>query len=143
MVERRVGSQIGNLTPDHKKSGIDPIPVCAGGVQHTFGKLFRRATSFLQTLSQLEVRARSYERPESRESKSGQFWDSTLGVLRKSAIQMQVQWWDAENTIWGKVVASSESGPWWVKWVQGCPWFVPTPRVFRMSTNQLVGWFWM
>jgi len=26
---------------------------------------------------------------------------------------------------------------------QGCPWFVPTPKVFRMNSNQLVGWFWM
>jgi hypothetical protein len=24
-----------------------------------------------------------------------------------------------------------------------CPWFVPTPKVSRMSTNQLVGWLWM
>jgi hypothetical protein len=23
-----------------------------------------------------------------------------------------------------------------------CPWLVPTPKVFRMWTNQLVGWFW-
>jgi hypothetical protein len=35
------------------------------------------------------------------------------------------------------------SEPWWVKWIQGCPWLVPTPKVFRMSTNQLVSWFWM
>jgi hypothetical protein len=32
MDKRRAGSQIGNLTPDHKKSGIDSTPVCAGGV---------------------------------------------------------------------------------------------------------------
>ncbi len=38
----------------------------------------------------------------------------------------------------GKVVASPESGPWWVKWVQGCPWLVPTPKECRMSSNQLV-----
>jgi len=41
-----------------------------------------------------------------------QFQDSTLGVLGKSAIRMQVRWRDAENTIWGMVVASPESGPW-------------------------------
>jgi len=39
---------------------------------------------------------------------------------------------------WGKVVASPESGPWWVKWVQGCPWLVPTPNECRMSSNKLV-----
>jgi hypothetical protein len=31
MGKRRAGSQIGTLTPDHKKSGIDPIPKCDGG----------------------------------------------------------------------------------------------------------------
>jgi hypothetical protein len=143
MVERRVGNQTGSLTPDHQKSGIDPIPMCAGEVRHTVGKISRRATTLLQTSSQSKVGARSYERPKSQESKPGQFRDSTLGVPGKSVIRMQVQRWDAKNTIWGKVVASFESKPWWVKWVQGCPWFVPIPRVFQMNTNQCVGWFWM
>jgi hypothetical protein len=35
MAKRKVRSRIGNLTPDHGKSGINPIPMCAGGVQHT------------------------------------------------------------------------------------------------------------
>ncbi len=73
MVERRVKSQTGNLTPDHKKSGINPILVCAGGVRHTVGKPLKKTTSLLQTLSQLEVGARSYECPKSRESKPRQF----------------------------------------------------------------------
>jgi hypothetical protein len=47
MVKRRAGSQTGSLTPDHKKSGIDPTPVCAEGVRHTVGKLLRRATRLL------------------------------------------------------------------------------------------------
>jgi hypothetical protein len=50
---------------------------------------------------------------------------------------------NAENTIWGKVVASPQSGPWWVKWVQGRSWLVPTPKGCRMSSNQLVVGFWM
>jgi hypothetical protein len=37
----------------------------------------------------------------------------------------------------GKVVASPESGPWWVKWVKGRPWLVPTLKGCRMSSNQL------
>jgi hypothetical protein len=70
MVERRVGSQTagsqtGSLTPDHKKSGIDPIPVCSDGVRHTIGKLLSRATNFLHTSSQSKVWARSYELPKS------------------------------------------------------------------------------
>jgi len=36
-----------------------------------------------------------------------------------------------------------ESGPWWVKWVQGRPWLVPTLKMCRMNFNQLVGWIWM
>ncbi len=33
MAKRKVGSQIGNLTPDHKKSGIDSTPVRTGGMR--------------------------------------------------------------------------------------------------------------
>jgi hypothetical protein len=39
MVKRKVGSQIGNLIPDHRKFGIDPISLRAGGKQHAIGKL--------------------------------------------------------------------------------------------------------
>jgi hypothetical protein len=46
----------------------------------------------------------------------GQFRDSNLGVLRKSAIRVQVRRSGTENTIWGKVVASPEFGPWCVLW---------------------------
>ncbi len=58
-------------------------------------------------------------------------------VLGKSAIWMWLPQSNAENTIWGKVVASPKSGPWWVKWVQGRPWLVPTPNGCKMSSNQL------
>jgi hypothetical protein len=88
MVERRAGSQTGNLTPDHYKWGIDPISVCVDGMQHTFEKLLRRATSFLQTSSQSEVWIESYELPKSQESKLGQFQDSSLGVPGQKAIRM-------------------------------------------------------
>jgi len=83
MVKRKAGSQTGNLTPDHKKSGIDLIPGCADRVRHTVGKLLRRANSFLSTSSQSKVRARSYELPKSRKSQPGQFRDSSLEVPGK------------------------------------------------------------
>ncbi len=118
MVERRAGSQTCSLNPDHKKSGINPTPVCADGVQHTVGKLLRRTTSSLQTSSQSKVWTGSYELPKSRESKPGQFQDSSLGVPGIKAIWMRVPWSNAKNTIQGKVVASPESGPWWVQWVK-------------------------
>jgi hypothetical protein len=44
----------------------------------------------------------------------------------------------AENTIRGKVVASPESGPWWVKWIRVSPWLIPTPNACIMTSNQLV-----
>jgi hypothetical protein len=77
---------------------------------------------------------------------SGQFWDSTLGVPGQKGIQMWVRWNNAKNTIWGKVVGSPESGPWWVKWVN---WIRVArdlsqhQKWFRRCTNPLVGSFLM
>jgi len=42
MAKRKVENQIGNLTPNHKKSGIDLIPFCAGGMRHVVEKLLTR-----------------------------------------------------------------------------------------------------
>jgi hypothetical protein len=47
MVKRRVGSQTGSLTPDQKKSGIDPIYLAADDVPHTVGKLSTRTTTLV------------------------------------------------------------------------------------------------
>jgi hypothetical protein len=47
MAKRKVRRQIDNLTPDHKKSRIDPIYVRENGVQYTVGKLLTRATTLL------------------------------------------------------------------------------------------------
>ncbi len=47
MAKRRVESQTSNLTPNQKKSRIDPIYFAAKGVQHTFEKLSMRATTLL------------------------------------------------------------------------------------------------
>jgi len=138
MVERRARSQIVSLTPDHKKSGIDPIPVCIDEVRHTIGKLLRRATSLLQTSSQSKVWAGSYELPKSWESQPGQFRDSSLGVPGIKAIWMQVRWSNVENTIWGKVVASPESGPWWVQWVHVACGLSQHQGCFRRWINPLV-----
>jgi hypothetical protein len=115
MGKRRGESQVGSLTPDHKKSGINPIRMCDGGVRHGVEKLSRRATRLVQTSFQSEVGARSYDGPKSRESKPRQFRDSTLGVPGQRATWAWARWSNAENTIWGKVVASPESMPWRVK----------------------------
>jgi hypothetical protein len=47
MAKRKAGSQIDSLTPNHGKSGIDPIPLRAGGMQHVIGKLSTRATTLV------------------------------------------------------------------------------------------------
>jgi len=47
MAKKRARSQIASLTPDHKKSGIDPIYLAARGVPHTVGNLSTRATTLL------------------------------------------------------------------------------------------------
>jgi hypothetical protein len=45
--KERPGVKIDNLTPDHKKLGIDSTFVRVGGMQHVVGKLLTRATTLL------------------------------------------------------------------------------------------------
>jgi hypothetical protein len=68
MAKRRAGSRTASLTPDHKKSGIDPIYLAAGRVPHITGKLSTKATTLLQTASRSEVCSQNYGAPKSRES---------------------------------------------------------------------------
>jgi hypothetical protein len=72
--------------------------------------------------------------PES--PKPGQFRDSTLGVSEQRAIWAWVRWSNAENTIWGKVVASTESR--WVQWVSVARDLSPHQGCFQRWTNPLV-----
>ncbi len=48
------------MTPDQKKSEIDPIYLASGDVPHIVGKISTRATTLLQTALQSEVCRRSY-----------------------------------------------------------------------------------
>jgi hypothetical protein len=77
MAKRRAGSRTISLTPDHKKSRIDPIYLVAGGVPHIVGKLSTRATTLLWTALQSKVCSQSYGAPKSRESQLAGFRDST------------------------------------------------------------------
>jgi hypothetical protein len=70
------------------KVGNRPDPGVCRVVQDTVGKLLKRATSFLQTSSKSEVWVGSYELSKSRESKSGQFRNSSLGVPGQKSIRM-------------------------------------------------------
>ncbi len=90
---------------------------------------------------QLEVCIQSYMPPKSGESQFWEFRNSHLGVLGQNAIWMLVPWLIKIYTIKRKVVASPNSRPWWVLWIQVCPWLILTPKVFQLCTNQLVVWF--
>ncbi len=94
------GSRTTSLTPDQKKSGIDPIYLAVDDVPHTVGKLSIRATILLQTALRSEVCSQSYGAPKSQESRE------------RKAIWMWAPWRGAEYTIRGKVVASPKSEPW-------------------------------
>jgi len=45
--KERLGVKTGSLTPDHKKSEINPTSMRASGVQHVVGKLLTRAATLL------------------------------------------------------------------------------------------------
>jgi hypothetical protein len=104
-------------------------------------KTLNTDTTLLQTSSQSEVYTRSYGALKLWESQLKFFWDSHLGVLGQNAIWMWALRRGIEYTIRGKVVASSKSGPWWVLWIRVCLWFILTPKVLKLCTNQLVVWF--
>jgi hypothetical protein len=91
-----------------------------------YWKLSTKATTLLQTSSQLEVYEQNYGPPKSRKS---QLWEFRVRVLGQNAIWMWASWRGIEYTIRGKVVASPKSRPWWVSWVWICPWFVLAPKM--------------
>jgi hypothetical protein len=64
-------------------------------------------------------------------------WESR-GVPGIKAIWMRVRQSNTKNTIWGKVVASPEFGPWWVKWVRVAHSLSQHQGCFQRWTNQLV-----
>jgi hypothetical protein len=111
------------------KVGIDLTPMHASGVGHTVGKLSTRSTTLHETSSQSEVWTNSYSPAKLRKSKLWQFWDCSLEVPGQKTIRVWVLRRGTKNTIWGKVVASTEFGPWWVLWVQSCPWLVLALKV--------------
>ncbi len=73
MGKRRAGSQIGNLSPDHKKSGIDIFPTFELRVRYVVGKMTTRAKSLVQTSLRSDFAVGSYELPKSRDSTRDNF----------------------------------------------------------------------
>jgi hypothetical protein len=58
--KERPGSQTDNLIPEHKKTGVDQIPLRSGGMRHDVENFSTKVTTLVQTSSRLEVYTRSY-----------------------------------------------------------------------------------
>jgi hypothetical protein len=127
MGKRRAESQIGNLTLDHKKSGIDLFPTSEQRVRHGVEKISTRATSLVQTSSRSDLAIRSYKRPKSRDSTRDSF--RTISGLqlgspgKKSHLDVVPEMWRREYYM-GEGGGFPESGPWCVLWSKvpvACP----------------------
>jgi hypothetical protein len=100
MGKRRVGSQTGNLTSDHKKSGFDLFPTSELRVQYVVGKISTRVTSLVQTSSRSDFTIGSYELPKSRDSNRDSF--GTISELqlgspgKKSHLDVVPEMWRRE-----------------------------------------------
>jgi hypothetical protein len=101
------------------------------GVLGVIEKVLKRRYRKWLRIGHLDTCSSSYEQKKGRES-NWQFDSRPLKVGNRPLLDIPFEsaiWrWKvhraAENTIWGKVVASPESGPWWVLCVQvpvACP----------------------
>jgi len=138
MVKRKAGSQIVSLTPNQKKSRIDPIYLATKSVRHTIRKLSTRSTTLLQTTSWSEVYSQSYGAPKSRESQVAQFRDSCLVVpgekshLDVGSVASHIVYYKGEGDGFPQIRAV-------VTLVcPCCPWFVLAPKVLQLCTNHFV-----
>jgi hypothetical protein len=129
MAKRRVGSQSASLTPDQKKSRIDPIYLVAQGVQHIFGKFSTNATTLLQTTFRFKVYLQNYGAPKLQESQLARFRDSHSGV---PGVKNHL---DVGSVVSHKVYYKGEGGGFpQVRAVVNlvcscCPWLVLAPKV--------------
>jgi len=141
MANRRVGSQIANLTPNQKKSGIDPIYLAADNVPHNIEKLLTRATTLLETALRFEVCSQSYAAPKSRESRWARFRDSHVGVSRVSGEKSHLDVGPVERP---KVYYKGEGRGFPQVWAVMslmclcCPWHVLAPKVLQLCINHFL-----
>jgi hypothetical protein len=100
MSKRRAGSQTANLTPDHKKSGINLFPTFELKMQYVVGKISKRAISLVETSSQSDFAVGSYELSKSRDSNRDYF--GTISGLqlgnpeKKSHLDVVPEMWRRE-----------------------------------------------
>jgi len=89
---------------------------CSWNVTHRW-KAFEENYKFVSDLIPIEGLSKEFWPRKVLEVQTRTVSDSSLGVPEQKAIRMWVSWRGTKYTIWGKVVASPESGPWWVMWV--------------------------
>jgi len=129
MVQRRVGNR-----PDSR--------ACRWSVTHRW-KALKESYNFGSNLVPIWVRGEKLWTPKVSRVQTGIVSGLHFGSpgeknhLDASAAESCREYYMGEGG------ASLKFGPWWVKWVQGCPWLVLILKVCRMSSNQLVGWIWM
>jgi len=123
--------------PTTKVRNRPDLGVCRWSATHRW-KALEESYKFDSDL--IPIRGLSWElwAPKVPRVQIGTIRDSSLGVPGIKAIWMRMWRSNAENTIWGKVVASPESGPWWVKWVCVARGLFQHQKCFRTWTNQLV-----
>jgi hypothetical protein len=129
MGKRRVGSQIANLSPDHKKLGIDLFPTSELRVRYVVEKISTRATSLVQTSLRSDFEVGSYELSKSRDSNRDSFRTISGFQLGSPGKKTKCSPRNvAQRILYG--------GRWWLPPSPGrgvscgpkCPWLVPTPK---------------
>ncbi len=108
-------------------------------MQHIVGKILTRATTRLQTSSQLKVFMKNYGPQKLWESQLWEFRNSHLGVPGQNDIWVLVSWPGTKYTIRGKIVAFRQVQA-VVSLVSPClPVVHPCTKMLQLCTNLLFG----
>jgi hypothetical protein len=100
-----------------QKVGNQPDPgVCRGSATHHWRAL-EESYKIASDLVPIRGLSRELQAPKVPGVQTRTILGLLLGSPGNKAIWMRVPRSNAENTLWGKVVASPEPEPWWVKWV--------------------------
>jgi len=139
------GSRIASLTPNQKKSGIDPIYLAADNMPHTVRKLSTRAITLLQIALRLLAKLWGSKVPRIPTGKiSGLPHGSPAvvpGVLGVSGEKSHLDVGPVESY---RIYYKGEGDGFPKVWAMVslvcpcCPWFVLAPKVLQLCTNHFV-----
>jgi len=135
---KRARSQIASLTPNQKKSRIDPIYLYADIVQHTVEKLLTRATTLL--FNRISIRGLLAKLWGSKVA-GVPIWVISRLPLGSPGTKSHLDVGPVERC---KVYY--KGGRWWFPQVRAmvslvclcCPWLVLAPKVLQLRTNHVV-----